>query len=403
MQVHGMDPTLTARSSRGGQSLKGQVVNGNNNLPSILKVRMHTPIDRNDNSISNGGKDDSSLETIGIYERDSNSNDTAATAPRHVTWEPEVIDRRGCSDCRWDYAPNLRGLIEKISEMKLLSKLDSGAQGLGRRLERLGMKCIGRLAPCASTACAREAHGKVVSLIIDTEEYNDLVDLDDFVHVTRMHDEMDQNNCPYRDVIKESRDAIGNVFTFNEIGRTKCGWYEDEMPLSHTRLKNLMDDISSSSCASRCNIETGRGETISVMLPWEDSSSVKMHNYQHSPDQNFSYVSPMSTAAVHTKHQARHVASATPTFPTTSTQPCERLSRGQRHSSRNAIKSTTKTPSKIDNGKRNSNTKLRRRIICGMKKPIRFISIGINRNLKKSPYPKRILAITAAYPSRHGK
>jgi hypothetical protein len=392
-QRHGMDPTLTARSSGGGPSLKGHVVNGNNNLPGILRVRIPTPINCKDNGSINGGKDDSSLETIGIYERESTSNDTAAAAPRRVTWEPKVKDRRGCSVYRWDYVSNMQGIIDKISEMKLLSKLDSGAQELGRGLERLGMKCTGRLAPCANTACARKTRARVVSLIIDTEEDNDLIDLDDHVHTSRMHEETVQNNCSCRDVVRESRDAIKKTFTFNQIGRTKCEWYEDEKPSSHMRLKSLMDNISPSSCASRDKIETGMGGIIDV-TPREDPSCVKMHSYLQNR------VEPLS---ILTKRRARHAALATPTFLTTATQPSERPSWGRRHSSHYAITSTTKTRAPIENGKRNSDTKLRRCITRGLKKPIKLMSSGIKRNLKKTLDPKRVLAITTAYPPKHGK
>ena len=391
IQRHGMDPTLTARSSGGGPSLKGHVVNGNNNLPGILKVRIHTPIDRYDNGSSNGGKDDSSLETIGIYERDSTSNDTAAAA-RRVTWEPEVKDKRACSLYGWDYVSNMQGIIDKISEMKLLSKLDSGAQVLGRGLERLGMKCTGRLAPCANTACARETRGRGVSLTIDTEEDNDLTDLDDHVHTSRMHEEMVQNNCACHDVVRESRDAIGKTFPFNQIGRTKCEWYEDGKPSSHMGLKNLMDNISPSSCASRDKIETGRGEIIGVTSPRENPSSVKMRIQNR-----------MEPLSILTKRQAPHAASATSTFPATVMQPSERPSRGRRHSSHSDIKFTAKTPTPIDNGKRNSDTKLRRYITRGLKKPIKLMSNGIKRNLKKTVYPKRVLAITTAYPPKRGR
>ena len=376
------------RSSGGGPSLKGHVVNGNNNLPGILRVRNPTPINFSDNRSSNGGKDDSSLQTIGIYERDSTSNDTSAAPPRRVTWEPKVKDGRGCSVYRWDYVSNIQRIIDKISEMKLLSKLDSGAQELGRGLERLGMKCTGRLAPCANTACARKTRARAVSLIIDTEEDNDLIDLDDHVHMSRMYDEMVQNKCSCREVVRESRDAIEKTFTFNQ-----CEWYEDEKPSSLMRLKNLMDKISPSSCASRDEIETGRGEIIGVTSPREDLSCVKMRNCLQNR---------MIPLSILTKRQAHHAASATPTFPTTATKPSERFSRGRRHSSHNAIKSTTKTPSPIDNGKRNSYTKLRRCITQhGLKKPLKLMSSGIKRNLKKTLYPKRVLAITTAYPPKH--
>lgn len=394
IQRHGLDPTLTARSSGGGPSLKGHVVNGNNNLPGILRVRNPTPINFSDNRSNNGGKDDSSLQTIGIYERDSTSNDTSAAAPKRVTWEPKVKDRRGCSVYRWDYVSNMQEIIDKISEMKLLSKLDSVAQEFGRGLERLGVKCTGRLAPCANTACARKTRARVVSLIIDTEEDNDLIDLDDHVHTSRMYDEMVQNKCSCRDIIRESRDAIEKTFTFNQIRRAKCERCEEEKSSSHMLLENLMDKISPSSCASRDEIETGRGEIIGVTSPREDPSCVKMRNCLQNR---------MIPLSILTKRQSRHAASAAPTFTTTATKPSELFSRGRRHSSHNAIKSTTNTPAQIDNGKRNSNTKLRRCITHGLKKPIKLMSSGIKRNIKKTLYPKRVLAITTAYPPKHSK
>jgi hypothetical protein len=328
----------------------------------ILRVSTHAPMNRND----------SSLETIGTYQRDSDTPLIDAPTPRRVTWGPRVMDKKDCSVYE-DYPPDMKGLF---------SKLDKGAKRLGRRLEGLGMKCTGKYTPC-TTICGREA------MSIDVKEENDIIDRDDWM------DHPIENNCANRDVIFwEAPDAIGKKFTFNEHPDGKRN--EEENPSSSMRLKKFMDILSPSS----------RDDTR-VTSPRVDMYSSSMRKHHLSSPRRiypaFAVQNRMESPSLLKKSQARHAALSTPTFPPTATQPGQKLIRGQRHSGHHIIKPAMKTKALIDNDQCMNKNEFRRRIISGLKKPIEFMSIGIKSNLNNSSYPKRILVITSACPSKRSK
>jgi hypothetical protein len=360
----GWDPILYARSGGKGPPSKREGligVVGNKNPPGILKVKTHTPKSRI--SKGNGGMDDSSLETVGIYERESDSPLNDIPTPRRVTWDAKIKDKRGCSIYGGDGI--FEDIIDTISKMKILSKLDSGANRLRGGLEGLGMKCAGKFTPCANNVCGHKAKNDVEEendLKTDVDEENDLIDCDDYGKTSRLHDEVvrpiENDSAYHGEFAGASRDAIRKEFNFNTFSRRKT--------------------------------ESDIGETIGIMSKRNSTASSSLRNYQRFPRRYFPSESPLNAAAV-----VQYRMKQLPLSPIVRTRPGEKRSRGQRHSSHHAIKPTRTTLSPIYNGK--NKTEFSRIIINGLKKPIKLMSNGITSNHKQSSYPKRILTITTDY------
>jgi hypothetical protein len=364
----GWDPILYARSGGKGPPLNregfiGVVARGNGNPPGILRARIHTP--KNRSTYGSGGMDDSSLETVGIYDRGSDSPLNDKPTQRRVTWDAGISDRKGCSVYGTDGI--FKDTINTISKMKLLSKLDSGANWLYGGLEGLGMKCSRKFTPCADHVCGREA-------VIDVVEENDLLDCDDCEQRLMMHEEVDQpieNNFAYRDdFFGTSRDAIMKEFNFDTSSRSKF---------------------------SKSKIETGTGEIIGVTSTRQAPSSSIMRNYQRSRRRFFPSESPRSAAAV-VQYRVKQLSLS----PTARAQPGERLSKGQRHSQHYASKPIRSTLAPIDDSMRKNRTKISRCIISGLKMPIKLISNSITSN-QKILINKRILTTSTDYQYKRGE
>lgn len=418
---HGPVPILGFRSGREGPSLEQQhgfiggetdnnpqpqvIINQNTKTQGILKVSTHTPMYRSEKEYN----DDSSLETIGDYERDSAGVSSSYTVtPRHVSWEPGVKDppNQGCSmfvdyipdnvkQIVKDYSPiDIKEIIDKISDTELVSKLESGVQRFGKELERMGMNCAENLAPRANFNCGLRCDS-FEGLGLDTEEGNDLIDHKYYGY--NVHPIEDAATFPiesrddvvaFRETLRECRTRghrRRGRFTFDEH---KCtGKSSSSMGFKHS-----MNIHSATSSSLRDNIETGRGETICITSPRKDPSTVTMRNYQMSSQRVFPSQSPSNTAAVHVrrkqisilkKNQVYSSVVATPKSPTSAVKP---------------IQCPTKPPASSTTLPKNKKL-TSSQIICGLKKTIKFMSIGIKSNMKKS-YPKRILTITKAYPER---
>ena len=110
--VHGLDPMIViAQSGSGGvlplkrpietQGSTDIAISSRENKPpqpqSILKISTHrlTPVYRNQNQYN----DDSSLESIGVYDSAIESAHVETFNPRRVSWEPTVKDHSRSQSC----------------------------------------------------------------------------------------------------------------------------------------------------------------------------------------------------------------------------------------------------------------------------------------------------------------
>lgn len=347
----GWDPILYARSGGKGPPSKRQGRIGvvrNKNPTGILKVKTHTRRSRISNG--GGGKDDSSLETVGSYERESESHlhYVPTPTPRRVTWDATIKDKKGCSMYGEAGVVNaISRLTDTISKMKLLSKLDRTANRLRGRLEGLGMNCAGKFTPHISIVCGHKAKNDVdeeYDLKIDVDEDNDLIDCDDYMKMSRVHDEVVRPIENNREFTGASRDVIRKEFDFDTHSRSKT--------------------------------KSGTVEAMGVRSTRRAPAISSFRNYQRSPRRFFPSDSPRNAAAVdHYRPKPLHLS------PVVRNQISEKIRRGH------VLKITRTALSPICNSKKK--TEFSRSIINGLKKPI--------SNHKRSSHPKRLLTITTDY------
>ena len=272
--VNGLDPIVI-----GGLPLKPQGANdvinirANSNKPlqpqSILKISTHrlTPIYRNQNQYN----DDSSLESIGVYDSVIESAQVESSFnQRRVSWEPGVKDHSSSQSCSIysgyisdnikniieDYtSDDVKQMIDKISHigMRLGWKLVRGAQ----TISKLGMKCATNLAPQVKFICLQEEE-------LGDDEHDDIIidhnnyyyygqEAQPFEYADAYHHYADTFVEESRDDIEDTDKLKGN-FTFNERKST-----------SRMKYVQLLQVLSPISTSAREVVETGRGENIGII------------------------------------------------------------------------------------------------------------------------------------------
>ena len=271
--VNGLDQIVI-----GGLPLKPQgsnVINirANSNKPlqpqSILKISTHrlTPIYRNQNQYN----DDSSLESIGVYDSVIESAQVESSFnQRRVSWEPGVKDHSSSQSCSIysgyisdnvkniieDYtSDDVKQMIDKISHigMRLGWNLVRGAQ----TINKLGMKCATNFAPQVKFICLQEEE-------LGDDEHDDIIidhnnyyyygqEAQPFEYADAYHHYADTFVEESRDDIEDTEKLKGN-FTFNERKSTSR--------MKYVQLLQVLSPISSS---AREVVETGRGENIGII------------------------------------------------------------------------------------------------------------------------------------------
>jgi hypothetical protein len=278
-KVHVLDPmiVIAQSGSGGGLPLKRPIetqgstdiaISSRENKPpqpqSILKISTHrlTPVYRNQNQYN----DDSSLESIGVYDSAIESAHVETFNPRRVSWEPTVKDHsrsQSCSIYSGYISDNVKNIIEeytsddvkqmidKISNMsiRLGWKLVRGAQSISK----LGMKCATNVAPQVKFICLQEEEfgdDEHDDIIIDHNNYDYYgQDAQPFEYADAYHYYADAFVEESRDYIEDTDKLKGN-FTFNER--------KSSSRMKFVQLLHVSSPISSSV------VETGRGENIDI-------------------------------------------------------------------------------------------------------------------------------------------
>lgn len=276
--VHGLDLIVIARSGSGVLPLKRQgstdnvsSIRENSNKPqpqSILKISTHrlTPIYRNQNQYN----DDSSLESIGVYDSAIESAHVENFNQRRVSWEPGVKDHSSsqCSIYSGYISDNIKNIIEDYTSddvkqmidnishmsMRLGWKLVRGAQNISK----LGMKCATNLAPQVKYICLQEeefSDEEHDDIIIDHNNYDCYgQEAQPFEYADAYHHYADTFVEESRDDIEDTDKLRGN-FTFNERKSS-----------SRMKFVQFLQVLSP---------ETGRGENIGITSPRDETITAR--------------------------------------------------------------------------------------------------------------------------------
>jgi hypothetical protein len=254
---------------------------------SILKISTHrlTPIYRNQNQYN----DDSSLESIGVYDSAIGSAHVETFNPRRVSWEPGVKEHSSSQSCSIysgyisdnvkniieDYtSDDVKQMIDKVSNMsiRLGWKLVRGAQSISK----LGMKCATNVAPQVKFICLQEEElgdDEHDDIIIDHNNYDYYgQDAQPFEYADAYHHYADTFVEESRDDIEDTDKLKGN-FTFNE-----------RKSFSRMKFVQLLQVPSPISSSARVVVETGRGENIDITSPRDDPITAR--NRKSTPKTN---------------------------------------------------------------------------------------------------------------------